>query len=118
MPTRPLSHEQRQHRAHRSHDRQQHDRQYAAHRRAVHGPDPRSTVRWRRLRALLLNGQPFCADPYTVHGAYPPLAVEVDHIQGVWVRPDLVFDQRNLQPLCTACHSRKSHEERHADRHG
>lgn len=95
-----------------------HDPAASQHRRALHGPDPRGTQRWRRLRAMVLSHQPLCADPYFTHakaGQIVP-ATEVDHRQGVWERPDLVWDESNLQGLCTACHARKSTAERRASR--
>ena len=52
MPTRPLSHEQRQARAQQEGavaQRQAINQDYAQRRRAQHGADPRSTARWQRL---------------------------------------------------------------------
>lgn len=109
MPTRPLSHAARQRQA-RGHVHE--DALSYAQQRVLHGPDPRSTKRWQRLRLLVLNAGPLCADPYTQHTLMPALATEVDHIRGVWEAPDLVFDERNLQPLCKACHAKKSARER------
>jgi 5-methylcytosine-specific restriction endonuclease McrA len=37
--------------------------------------------------------------------------VEVDHIQPVRDRPDLAFDEDNLQTLCRRHHSRKTRQE-------
>jgi 5-methylcytosine-specific restriction protein A len=94
--------------------RQQSNQRYNAERRAVHGPDPRSTARWRRLRLRVLNAEPLCRDIYGVHRAQGRVepATEVDHIQGVWDAPHLVYDQENCRPLCTGCHARRSMEER------
>lgn len=88
------------------------DRRYNAERRAHHGPDPRSTARWRRLRALVLARQPLCSDPYGLHPDHLTPATQVDHRFGVWERPDLVYDMMNLTPLCTSCHAHKSTMER------
>lgn len=95
-----------------------HDPAAAQHRRALHGPDPRGTMRWRRLRARILARFPLCMDPYWVHaptGQIVP-ATEVDHRKGLWDHPELMWDESNLQALCHACHHRKSTEERKASR--
>ena len=91
MPTRPLSHSERQ----KQQSRKTYDKAYTAQRCEAHGPDPRGTQRWRRLRELVLSRQALCADPFGVHiqsGRIEP-ATEVDHIQGVWEAPALVFDE-------------------------
>lgn len=97
------------------HSRRQTDQRYNTARRAQRGPDPRSTARWRRVRARQLAQQPLCADPDGVHAAQGrvEVATAVDHVQGVWEREDLVFAEANLQSLCTTCHARKSARERH-----
>jgi 5-methylcytosine-specific restriction endonuclease McrA len=94
--------------------RQQSNQRTNAERRAVRGPDPRSTARWRRLRAMVLSEQPICADPYGVHQAQGrvEVATEVDHIVGVHVDASLVFVRENCRALCHPCHARRSMEER------
>ena len=71
------------------------------------------TKRWENLRKIVLNNQPFCADPYGHHQRYVEgrvLATEVDHIDGDpknnFYQPG--HPQNNLQALCKACHSRKT----------
>lgn len=94
--------------------RQRSHARYNAERRAVHGPDPRSTARWQRLRLVVLSEEPLCRDIYGVHqaeGRVEP-TTEVDHIVGMHVNPALMWERSNLQGLCTHCHSRKSNEER------
>jgi 5-methylcytosine-specific restriction enzyme A len=71
-----------------------------------------SSAAWQRARAWVLQRQPLCVDPYSVHGASPVVAVEVDHIVALIVRPDLLVEPMNLQALCHACHARKSGQER------
>lgn len=58
---------------------------------------------WRRIRERVLSDEPFCRR-CGVEG------VEVDHI----VPRSLggADDRQNLQTLCTACHNRKTAEER------
>jgi len=71
------------------------------------------TKRWQNLRKIVLNNQPFCADPYGDHKRYGQIGVpatEVDHVDG---NPDNNFYERghpqnNLQGLCKQCHSRKT----------
>jgi 5-methylcytosine-specific restriction enzyme A len=60
---------------------------------------------WRKLRSHVLAGQPCCVDPFGVH-RYPVLATDVDHIISLRRGGDHSID--NLQPLCHACHSRKT----------
>jgi hypothetical protein len=119
MPTRPLSHEQRQRQARAQTAEAKAQRQAANHdyverRKAIHGRDPRSgSGRWFKLRRMKLARNPLCEDPYQVHSGEPVPATQVDHIQGIWDRPDLIFDmETNLQSLCAPCHGRKSGEER------
>ena len=94
------------------------DRRYAVLRRQRHGPDPRSTATWQRLRAFVLAQHPLCADPFGVHAGLGTIAAatEVDHILGIWLVPDRVFDLDNTQPLCHKCHQRKSGAERREGR--
>ena len=115
MPTRPRSHSERL-------GRQAADRAYDQTQRRQ---DPalalakqiRSSTRWRRVRARVLSRDPLCRDPFGVHAATGRVAttVEVDHIVGLRERPELAFDETNLQGLCAPCHARKSALER---RHG
>lgn len=107
MPTRPRSHSERMCRAPA-------DRAYAAQRKAAHGPDPRSTGRWRRLRQIVLARDPVCRDPFGWHTSSGRVvaSTDVDHIIGIWARTDLVFDEGNLQGLCGRCHAAKSAQER------
>lgn len=87
---------------------------YAATRHAQHGPDVRSTARWRRVRALALQAQPLCADIWGRHAATGRVepAVEVDHIRSLALAPELAFTLENLQSLCRACHALKTARER------
>jgi len=107
MPTRPRSHSERQSRA-------VGDAAYYHQRRRTHGPDPRSTARWRQLREVVLSRDPLCCDPFGWHVASGRVvaSTDVDHIVGIWARPDGVFDEANLQGLCKKCHSMKSSRER------
>ena len=58
------------------------------------------SVRWRRLRALVLAEQPLCLD------CEEP-AEMVHHLQERTQRPDLELDRANLVALCHACHARR-----------
>ena len=71
------------------------------------------TKRWKNLRTIVLNSNPFCADPYSIHRRYGEgriPATEVHHRDG---NPDNNFwepgnPQSNLEALCKQCHSRSS----------
>lgn len=68
-------------------------------------------ARWRKLRRLVLNRQPLCADPYGVHAKRGEVvaATDVDHI--VSKRTGGTDSLDNLQALCHSCHSRKTVEQ-------
>lgn len=64
--------------------------------------------RWRRLRKMVLNANPICADPWGVHrktGEVVP-ATDVDHIVPRSAGGTDELD--NLQALCHQCHSKKT----------
>lgn len=68
--------------------------------------DPRRTIplnsaAWRRLRARVLAEQPLCL-------MCSDVATDVDHVSG----DPSDNSRKNLQPLCHACHSRKTARER------
>jgi 5-methylcytosine-specific restriction protein A len=65
--------------------------------------------RWRKLRSMFLSTNPLCADPFNVHGGYPSVATDVDHILPLTHGGSNTWD--NLQALCTSCHSRKTASE-------
>ncbi len=65
---------------------------------------------WQNLRKIVLNNQPLCADPHTVHKRYSETvaATEVHHIDGN--RENSFYEpghpDSNLEGLCRSCHSR------------
>lgn len=59
--------------------------------------------RWRQLRRAVLEERPWCEWP-GCRGA----ATDVDHVIPIHDRPDLAFDETNLQPLCHPHHSQKT----------
>ena len=62
--------------------------------------------RWERARKVFLAEHPMCADCLR-RGWYTPATV-VDHIVPHKGDQDLFWDDRNWQPLCKACHDRKT----------
>jgi 5-methylcytosine-specific restriction enzyme A len=61
--------------------------------------------RWRDLRVSFLLRSPLCV---RCQGqGVSTLATVVDHIQERRDRPDLAYDESNLQPLCASCHNSK-----------
>jgi 5-methylcytosine-specific restriction protein A len=61
---------------------------------------------WQQLRRRVLSGEPLCVDPFGRHRDVPVVATDVDHIVARDRGGDDSID--NLQPLCHACHSRKT----------
>jgi 5-methylcytosine-specific restriction enzyme A len=69
--------------------------------------DPRRTLplqsaAWQRLRASVLAGDPLCK--HCMQRGILVLATDVDHVSG----DPSDNSERNLQPLCHECHSRKT----------
>lgn len=67
--------------------------------------------KWKRARAIALNGQPLCAK--CEGRGIVELATEVHHIKPRTKRPELAFLQHNLEPLCRWCHAQESRREQH-----
>jgi 5-methylcytosine-specific restriction endonuclease McrA len=75
--------------------------------------DPRyNTPRWRNLRTIILNREPFCRPCKIRHkyndgyGEIRP-AVDVDHIKAVYKGGDF-WNEDNLMPICRECHQVKT----------
>ena len=76
------------------------------------------TRRWQALRAAVLRAEPLCRA--CMAAGRVASATDVDHVQAHRGAARLFWDSRNLQPLCAACHYRKTaieRLERHRDRH-
>lgn len=58
---------------------------------------------WRKLRSVILAGEPLCR--YCAEVGITTLACHVDHIEPLSKRPDLRLDPNNLQPLCEYHHN-------------
>ena len=63
-------------------------------------------VKWRRARAQFLALNPFCVICSTT--SHPVRATDVDHIIAKSPHDLAFWDVANWQPLCHACHSRKT----------
>jgi 5-methylcytosine-specific restriction protein A len=63
---------------------------------------------WRKVRLFVLGTEPLCRECRAAGRVTP--ATEVDHIRAV-KEGGAPFDVENLQPLCLACHSRKTMQE-------
>ena len=70
-----------------------------------------NNLRWRNKRRYFLMKNKLCSDPFHIHGNRIVFANEVDHIIPRRVRPDLAWNESNLQPLCKSCHSKKTRKE-------
>ena len=70
----------------------------------------RSSVRWQKMRALVLAEEPCCRACLWV--GRTTAASEVDHVIRLRDRPDLALVRSNLQALCSTCHASKSGQER------
>ena len=62
------------------------------------------SLEWREFRQRALELLP----PACVGCGRTDVAVELDHIIPVRLRPDLALDLSNVQRLCKSCHSRKT----------
>ena len=67
-----------------------------------------NTLRWRKIRALQLQCEPWCADCLS-HEIYTP-ATDVDHVIPHRGNEQLFYSGR-LQSLCHSCHSSKTARE-------
>lgn len=74
------------------------------------------TPAWRALRAAILRDEPLCRE--CKKQGIVTAANLVDHIKPVSTgynevdRECLMWDEKNLQPLCTPCHNSKSGKEK------
>ena len=66
---------------------------------------------WRKLRKQVLLEEPLCRECQK-RGRIVVASV-VDHITRARVDSSLFNERSNLQPLCKACHDKKSAKERH-----
>lgn len=100
MPSKPKSHSQLQ--------REKYEPVYQA------SPDRTEAHRfynrqpWLSTRLAILWRDPLCL--HCKAKGIDELSTEVDHVIDRLLRPDLAFDESNLQGLCKPCHSRKTIE--------
>lgn len=80
----------------------QHRRQYSRESAAARGYDSR----WQKARTLFLKKSPLCAE--CLRGKKLTLATVVDHILPHRGDMRLFWEESNWQPLCKACHDRKT----------
>jgi len=81
---------------------EQHQRLYARETATQRGYDGR----WRRARASFLKKHPLCAECLKDNRLTP--AAVVDHFVPHRGDERLFWDEANWQPLCKACHDRKT----------
>jgi 5-methylcytosine-specific restriction protein A len=67
------------------------------------------TAEWQKARIIYLRANPLCADCYKIGRLNA--ATVVDHIKAHKGDTLLFWDQDNWQPLCKACHDRKTARE-------
>ena len=73
------------------------------------GPSPYDDPAWRTLSTNYLKAHPYCEA--RTHQQFPtltPLAVVVDHIDGLGPTGPRGMDETNLAALCKSCHSTKT----------
>ena len=63
-----------------------------------------NTVRWRKLREVILRNEPLCRDCKRKE------ATVIDHIKPIRLGGEF-WNVWNLQPLCKWCHNKKSGKE-------
>ena len=88
------------------HRKQQQRAEGADRRRRQDGPRIYGTVRWQKVRLMVLARDCSLCAECKRRGRDTP-ANEVDHIVSI-VSGGVVFDMDNLQSLCKPCHSRKT----------
>lgn len=66
----------------------------------------RSTQAWTLLSRAHRADNPWCADPFGVHGNRLAPAEEVHHIVKIVHDNESAFDADNLMSVCKACHRR------------
>jgi 5-methylcytosine-specific restriction protein A len=69
----------------------------------------RSSMRWRKVRAIKLKRDPLCEDCLE-HDVTRP-ATQVHHMKGLAPHPELAFTMSNLRSLCTTCHAKREARE-------
>jgi 5-methylcytosine-specific restriction endonuclease McrA len=74
---------------------------------------PGSTRASRALRAQTLAAWPIC---YLQYPGCTQTSTEDDHVQPVYLRPDLDMDPSNHRGACKECHATKSAKEGHQAR--
>ena len=65
-------------------------------------------ARWQKASRAFLAAHPLCVDPYAEHAARVVAAQCVDHRVPHRGDMTLFWDSENWQPLCNACHGRKT----------
>jgi 5-methylcytosine-specific restriction endonuclease McrA len=82
---------------------------------------PRSTARWRRLRAEVLRYATRCAicgEPLRPELRWPHrLSSSVDHIATVQAHPERTFDPTNLRPCHLGCNASRENHRRQGREH-
>lgn len=64
--------------------------------------------RWQRASRAYLAAHPLCVDPHGDHEGRVVAASCTDHIVAHKGDMSLFWDEANWQPLCAACHARKT----------
>lgn len=67
--------------------------------------------RWQKASKGFLLAHPLCADPFKDHGNAPRAAAVTDHIVPHKGDMGLFWNPKNWQPLCKACHDKKTAKE-------
>lgn len=69
-----------------------------------------SGKRWRSLRRMKLDQDPFCEmkDLCVMRTGHAAPASVVDHIKSVIEHPELAYDFANLRSCCKPCHDRRT----------
>jgi 5-methylcytosine-specific restriction enzyme A len=72
-----------------------------------------SSKRWRSLRRMKLDADPFCEmkDLCVMRTGHAAPASVVDHIKSVIEHPELAYDFDNLRSCCKPCHDSRTAKE-------
>lgn len=65
------------------------------------------TSRWNKFRHYVLSNRPLCENCLS-QNITTGHELELHHVLKATIRPDLFYDEKNIEVLCKKCHSQKT----------